>query len=267
MQDISATSALVLIMAGQDSYQSHAAKHFFSQLNLAEGEELYQKCQKICDHYDNVIKNRKHGIAHLIHHCFKQQDDWQVIISGAGFDPLGLDIVTTYPQAQVFELDIDNMLTKSTMLKKLYGESNLHCIETNLIQADICQPLSAHGWQIAKPTLLIMEGISYYLSVDDTCNLLQSIQPQKVIFEFLKPYHHIAADKTMIPQQIYGMIIDHCQLSGITQYDYEQISTLFNFKITTQYSMQQLEQMRTGHNQFFPSPESGWIEVSLLTQS
>jgi hypothetical protein len=113
--------------------------------------------------------------------------------------------------------------------------------------------------------LLIFEGISYYLPTESIQKLVQVINPTWTIFEFLKQNEEIATDRVNIPKQIFGLISSLCELSYIGQYNYSQLEKLFNnMSIRDKYSMKRLEEMRTGSNRFFPTEDSGWIEVCLL---
>lgn len=59
MLKLSSTSALVLLWAQQECYQSKKAKYYLSQLDLEDGKILYERCKEICLYYNEVIKNRK----------------------------------------------------------------------------------------------------------------------------------------------------------------------------------------------------------------
>jgi phage baseplate assembly protein W len=91
------------------------------------------------------------------------------------------------------------------------------------------------------------------------------IQPEWIVFEFLKQERDISADRRDIPQKVFDIISDQCGSPHIGRYDYSKIEKLFDMPVTSKYSMNRLEEMRTGANRFFPTQESGWIEVCLLT--
>ncbi len=123
-----------------------------------------------------------------------------------------------YPHVNVFELDKENMDIKSRLATKLANESkgNIAFIEVNLLNIfDVYRSLSAHGWDPRRPTLLIFEGISYYLPTESIQKLVQVINPTWTIFEFLKQNEEIATDRVNIPKQIFGLISSLCELSYI----------------------------------------------------
>ena len=269
MSRLSSTSSLVLLWAGQECYKSKKAKAFLDQLELEEGKSLYEQCEKVCPYYDEVIKNRKFGIFNLIKKSiFTENKMLQIVIAAAGLDALGIEVIEHYPNTMVYELDSKNMEFKS----KLYGsietklKPNIVFIEADLLNASsVYKGLSAHGWDVMKPTLLIIEGISYYLPTESIQKLFQTIKPNCTIFEFLKEDKEIVADKLKIAKKVFDLISGQCELSDITQYKYSKLEKLFNnMIIVDRHSMKRLEKMRTGSNRFFLTEDSGWIEVCLL---
>ncbi len=269
MLKLSSTSALVLLWAQQECYQSKKAKYYLSQLDLEDGKILYERCKEICPYYNEVIKNRKFGVFNLIKKYLTEKTrGQQLVIAGGGLDAFGIEVMELYPHVNVFELDKENMDIKSRLATKLANKSkgNIAFIEANLLNIfDVYRSLSAHGWDPRRPTLLIFEGISYYLPTESIQKLVQVINPTWTIFEFLKQNEEIATDRVNIPKQIFGLISSLCELSYIGQYNYSQLEKLFNnMSIRDKYSMKRLEEMRTGSNRFFPTEASGWIEVCLL---
>ncbi len=269
MTKLSATSALVLLWGDHKSYKSECAKDYLSQLDLSEGRSLYEQCENICPYYAEVIKNRKYGVLHLVKQVIDNENKlFQVIIAGAGLDALGIEIAGNYPNTNLFELDCDNMNLKS----KLHGNikaktrSNIVFIEADLLNTpSVHKLLIAAGWSSLKPTLLIMEGVSYYLSEKSIANLVEKIKPNWTIFEFLKQDSTVADDKLSIANSIFGLISSDCNLTSIHKYDYSMIENFIdNMIITNKLNMKDLEQKRTGHNKFFPKEASGWIDICLL---
>ena len=109
MSKLSSTSALVLLWAGQECYKSKKAMEFLNQLDLEEGRDLYEKCEEICPYYDEVIKNRKDGVFNLIKKSFSNENNnFQLVIAGAGLDALGIEVTEHYANTKVFELDNEN---------------------------------------------------------------------------------------------------------------------------------------------------------------
>ena len=268
MSDLSSTSALVLLWAQQECYRSEKAKDYLKLLDLKAGNALYKQCEAVCCYYDEVIKNRKFGVLNLIRKCFTEEIDiQQILIAGAGLDALGIEAISYYPHVKVFELDIKNMDIKSNLFSELgdASESNIIFINVNLLNtSEVYGRLSDHGWDPAKSTLLILEGISYYLPSQSIQKLVEVTKPRWTVFEFLKQSKEIDVERAKIAEEIFGLISNCCDCSDIVRYNYAEVESLFNLPITASYSMKQLEKMRMGSNRFFPTEQSGWIEVCLL---
>lgn len=202
---LSSTSALVLLWARQECYRSARARDYLGQLNLDEGRDLYERCRDICPYYDEVIKNRKFGVAHLVRQCLADNTgNPQVVVAGAGFDALGIEVMELYPHVKVFELDRENMHAKShlvTTSSRNASQGDIAFIEVSLLDASAVQrSLSAHGWDPTKPTLLVLEGISYYLPTEAIQKLVHVIDPDWTILEFLKHDENVAAERVHIPR-------------------------------------------------------------------
>ncbi|MEE9912845.1 MAG: class I SAM-dependent methyltransferase [Deltaproteobacteria bacterium] len=268
MTKLSSTSALVLLWAGKECYQSERAQNYLSRLELEEGRELYGQCRDIWPHYDEVIKNRKFGVFRLIEACCSDEvAGRQMVIVGAGLDALGIEVAERYPRVTVFELDQENMGLKSGLLAHPGGvsESKIHCIEADLLNSEsVERGLTAAGWDVKKPTGLVLEGISYYLTTESIQSLVRLVKPQWAIFEFLKPDEDIASGRADIPRKVFGTIARQCRLPQIRRYHHSDVEEILNMAVVDRYSMMRLERMRTGSNRYFPTEASGWIEVCLL---
>lgn len=269
---LSSTSALVLLWAGQDFCESSRAKQYMSQLDLDEGAVLYQQCENVWPHYAEVIKNRKHGILSLIEKCCSEKNvgGYQLIIVGAGLDPLGIEVTQRYPDVSVYELDKENMSLKSGLLTDPGDTCGaiIHFVEIDLLDSASLMPrLIDCGWDAAKPTGMVMEGISYYLPGESVRALAQILNPNWTIFEFLKHDPDIAAERREIPRMIFDTIADQCSLPHIRRYVYSEVEALLSMSAVDRFSMKRLEKMRTGMNRFFPTEDSGWIEVCLLRRN
>lgn len=268
MLKLSSTSALVLLWVRQECYSSENAKKYLSLLDLSAGNDLYEQCQQICPYYDEVIKNRKFGVFDLIKKSLSGGIGIrQLVIAGAGLDALGIEVACCYPHTRIFELDLDNMDIKSGLLSEIGGvsKSSIACINADLSNAsDTLARLMEHGWDPNLSTLLVLEGISYYLAPNTIRKLVEIINPDRVIFEFLRPAEKVIPERARIAAEIFGLIARLCGCPDIFRYDHAEIGSLFGLSVLTRYRMEQLESMRIGLSRYFPSEESGWIEVCLL---
>ena len=265
---LSSTSSLVLLWAQEQCAHTEKSKSFLCGLDLSEGAKLYQQCSEKFP-YAEVILNRKYGIRHLIGTEMSEPGGpWQVVIAGAGFDPLGIDLAEENPGLRIYEVDRERMGEKAERVAALGGApaKQISFIEADLMDsAAVKQGLLGQGWRPDKPTILTMEGISYYLSPDRLQALVRVLTPDAVVLEYLKPSKEIDPDRQEIPKRVFRLIEETCGLSHIYPMTRSEAVVLFpGMRMTRGYGMKELEQMRTGANPFFRSEGSGWIEVILL---
>lgn len=268
MTKLSSTSALVLLWTGQEPYKSKLAKDYFNALDLTPGLTLFKTCNEICPYYNEVILNRKFGVFKLISECLNNNKNInQVIIAGSGLDPLGIEITEFYPRLKVFELDTENMDVKSGIFTKLSDTSGekIPFITVDLLNSsEVYERLKLHDWNPYEHTLLILEGISYYLPIESLQNLFKVIEPDRTVFEYLKQKEEIYAEQNDIAEKVFGIISEECGGPNIIRYSSSNIKDQFGSPVLTRYNMKELEMLRNGSNKYFPDEKSGWIEVCLL---
>lgn len=266
MHKISETSAAVLLWVSEDIYQSTAAKNYLAKLDLSEGVEINKACTAIWPHYSEVILNRKWGILQLCHAILTQdkpQDKQikQIIIAGAGLDAMGIELAARFPACRIFEIDWENMDIKHTLAEK----SDCIFVNADLQDATSCkQALENADWSPALPSLLLLEGISYYIADTALANLCKTLGPQIVIAEYMKPAHAMTEQAYQISHGVFATIQNYCQLGEIRTYEAEEIGALIGLKMADLWSMQRLEAERTGQNRHFPTSKAGWIEIGLF---
>ena len=95
-------------------------------------------------------------------------------------------------------------------------------------------------------------------------DFIKVINPAQVVFEFLKVKGEINSENNKIAEQVFKFISDSCGFPEIVRYSHSQFEELFNLTVLKRYGMKKLERMRRGTNKYFPTEESGWIEVCLL---
>ncbi len=264
---LSSTSALVLLWAGREHLETARAREYLDGLDLGEGLALFRACNAICPYYAEVIRNRKHGVREFIEGCIAEAgaSGTQVVIAGAGLDPLGIDLVETHPGVRVFELDRDNMERKAALHAAVGGGSNPAFVTADLASAPGARDaLRAAGWDPARPTVLVLEGISYYLEPAELRDLVAALSPVRVVVEYLKPEGAIAADRARIPAEVFAAIAGECDLPAIRRHDSEGLARLLDMRVRERRGMTALERARTGESRHFPADESGWIEMCLL---
>ncbi len=281
---LSSTSALVLLWSGQEHLRGRAARAYFDRLDLEEGRTLRDRCEAVCPYYAEVIRNRKHGVLNFIGQALVGAGDEpaQVVIAGAGLDPLGLELAERHPEIAVFEIDRENMDVKHRLFTEVDASRNPQAPQVRpvaLVTADLADAaavrrgLAAAGWRPGRFTVMLLEGVSYYLAPEVLQALVAGVAPDAFVVEYLKPAASIASDRAVIPEQVFGLIAQVCALPEIRRHDATTLRVLLDdggddgLVVVARQGMTTLERQRTGANRFFATEDSGWIEVALMVRS
>jgi hypothetical protein len=263
--ELGATSALVLLWSGPELYASREAQEYWRKLDLSEGEEIHKRCNNVWGNYGEVIKNRKWKILQTSKQILAGEDITQVVIVAAGFSPMGIELASLFPQSCVFEVDKSNMEAKSRLCASV---RNLSCLSADITDREQCRnTLLAHGWNPTRPTLLIFEGISYYITAAQAADVwgLFSSSGSLCLFEYLVPQEQIAAHRRSIPDEIFETILNYCGIgTPITRWSRELLGQKRGVRVLQCHTLSDIERERTGQASTFSRSEDGWIEVALL---
>lgn len=272
--NLESTSALVLLWAGGDIHRNFLPSEFRKFLSLESGKELHFKCNQIWPNYSEVIKNRKRCVLDLVQMEIRNDKLVQVIILGAGMDTLSLEILSQNRDVKIFEIDY-SMERKKTIIEKIDFTifNSLSLISSNLKNSkDLLKSLKKSGWNPKNSTLVVLEGISYYLSQTEMEKILKIFQSKNkknhIILEYLLTEDLVSKRMGLIPKKIFDLIANDTGLSFITRYNQDKIKKMIkilNGSIVKRFTMKEMELKRTGNNVFFKRTKSGWIEVSYIS--
>lgn len=271
---LSATSSLVASWAEPPATADSLAGRYYRQLDFSAGQALRLECDAVWPHYEEVIRNRKYVIRQMTDAVLSGGMVKQVVIAGAGWSTLGLELIERYPDVRVYELDRENMLEKRMQLAMLHDERTAHvaCIEADLAEiGGVSKALITHGWRIEKPTLLILEGISYYLTRRQLADLADLARfagkDSRLIVEYLLHADEIESGRQPIAEQVFRVIAENCGLPKITRLCAADLPVLLGGEVQARQTMYEIEADRTGQGAFFPTPDSGWIEIARMSLS
>ena len=252
-------------------HTSVIAKRFLNQLNLDSGKNLFVKCKKFWPHYGEVVKNRKSCILDLVKNAITEKKIEQVIIFGAGYDALSLEISSWSKNCGIFEIDIANMDTKKNLIDSLdlSLSNSIRCITLDMFKLDrIVSTLIKHGWNKDIPSIVIFEGISYYLSRDILWKIIEKFNTathyNRILLEYLVPNKKISKQRIPIAEYPFHLIAIESDLINITKYNLEEIMAHLNKHdgILLQHcDMKKMEKNRTLQNIIFKTKQDGWIEI------
>lgn len=261
------TTAIVMKWATK-LYDNGIVLEFINQLDLSSGEDLFARCNSICTWYDEVILNRKYFVKQLIEQELATTENCQLVFLAAGKSPLAIEIlIKNYSNIHsIFEIDISGMDEK----KKLYDKvcpsfsNKLKCITAEITSTDVANMLNKLdiGYQDDLITIILLEGISYYISRQELKNIIASFQSEKkknmIIIEYLLPCERVNENRRYIPKGIFATIKEFAGLDEINCYTEEQLKEYLETGYLN-YSMTDMEFTRTGTNTYFKKSNDGWM--------
>ncbi|MBX7045581.1 MAG: class I SAM-dependent methyltransferase [Ignavibacteria bacterium] len=275
MIHISGTSALVLLWGGKEAYKSNLAQKYLAKLDLSAGKELFEECNKFWQPYFEIIRNRKFGVFNFLQSILDSEPECQVIILAAGVAPLSFDIIEKFPNAKVFDVDIENMLLKKSLYEEIHPEAvpgSINFIESDITNKEIFEKnLTKHGWDKSKTSIVVAEGISYYLTEEELWTAFSLFQSENksnyIILESRLPYEKVAEERREIQEKVWDYLQRSLGLKHVTRYHNEKVkewSDKINAEIIEKHTMKDIENLRHGKNEIFPHHDFGWIEIRKL---
>jgi hypothetical protein len=209
------TAALVMQWALK-LYDEEAILRFVNQLDLSSGEALLDQCHCVCNWYDEVILNRKSFIRYLLgQELCAAKEECQLVFLAAGKSPLSIDILLRDSSKvyRIFEVDVSGMEAKRRIcLEAFPGLSDkLRCVTADIASPDILGILGRpeNEYRHDLPTIILLEGISYYLRKQELENIIASFQSEKkaiFIIEYLVPYQCVNEARRPIPKGVFKII-------------------------------------------------------------
>ena len=272
--ELSDTSAFVTILAGRGIHTSPQSQKYLDMLDLSAGEELIRRCSRVWPHLDQLVKNRKWCIMEYVMGCLSEGMG-QVVILGSGMDPLSLEIASRAPNATVYEMDVDNMDAKRRLLDAAAPDvaGNIRCVTADLgLPEDAAAEAVAAGWRPEAPSVLVMEGISYYLGEGALLDLMRRFaagSEGRAVLEYIVPPGLIEPERADIPGLVFGAISnylsDPLEVSWMDPDRVRELVSEAGGSIVRRHTMHSMELERTGVNRHFPTERSGWVEVCLIS--
>jgi O-methyltransferase involved in polyketide biosynthesis len=272
--DLEPTAALVMIWA-RDLYRTGSAARFYSCLDLTAGEHMRQECETVCPWYGEVILNRKWLIRHLAAGFVAEAPGpCQVVIPAAGRSPLALELLDAWNDgiASVIELDITGMEEKQRLYERAAPAhaGKIRCIPVDLSDRPAtAEAIAGAGYNPDIPTVVIVEGISYYLPTAVLSGIVSLFasrnRKNRAVVEYMLPCRLINEGQRKIPRGIWRIINRDCNLERTIAYspdEMEQVLARAGCDHVVQHSMHEIELARTGANRYFPADPDGWIRIA-----
>lgn len=240
-----------------------------SMLDLSSGQDLLRDCTRVWPHLSELVLNRKSAILQEVKSSI-QSGISQVIIFGSGMDALSLEITSVNDMVQVYEVDAHQMEYKQQLVNEIVQDiGHITCVTVDLNQpSEVISRIVDAGWDKNKQTILVFEGISYYLKPGVLWEIVRRFSSHAVnhvIVECIVPKNMIDKERAHIPDNVFGIIQNTLPENlNINRFGYDTIvqhvKTIGGSE-TRRHTMSSIEERRTGANRFFPTVSSGWVEI------
>ena len=267
---LSDTSAFVTLLAGRDVHTSPASLRYLDMLDLSHGEDLLRRCYMVWPHLDQLVKNRKRCVLEETLECISAGAR-QVVILGSGIDALSLEIVSRVKDVAVYELDTANLDAKRSLLEEAAPEDSgrVACVTVDLGRAaEAVDKTVAAGWRRDIPSVLVLEGISYYLKEPAMWDIIRRFgtgAENDVLLEYIVPAACIATERAHIPDAVFDIIREYMsaplEISKMDPARLRETVAGTGGRVLRRHTMHSMEKSRTGTNRHFPTESSGWVEV------
>lgn len=265
---ISATSALVLNWTDHTLWETPEALSYTNQLDLSEGARLFGLFSEEENfmHLQSVsgrkffMKKRVLGFLEVQNEIHKKG---QVIVLAAGLAPLSVEIGSLFSSCRIFDVDKYLMDDKKILVNS--RPPNIEFIDCDILNLNMLkEKLVSHKFDKEIPTIAVLEGIVYYLPVEDLMKIMRFLKQYDIAFVCdicLKP--ELVNEKTrLFLTEVFRKIKEEINLEFINFYSTEEITGMLKaagYQKVSITNMQQIQEERTGEAFPFTEENSCWV--------
>ena len=267
-ESISATSALVLLM-GREYYAGGYAKKFLDSVNLDSGLAMKKLSDKVWSNYGEIVKNRKDSVYRTITGSCDKID--QVVILASGYDAQALNVAEKNKGISIFEVDMHNMDEKSAKYDSMdMGEirKRVSAVTCDITSGSLFAKLENAGWNSQKPTIIVAEGISYYLRYEWFWDLVSQFSSEnshnRMVVDYMVPMYKMDSENSARMSGVFKIICDSVNLDFLTVYEYEKMHKRIlglGGRPVSHETLHMMELARTGKSTYFDQSSRGGIET------
>ena len=274
LHKVPATSCLVLLLADESTYAGKTARGVFSAVDLSAGQPMVDLLGDGVDRAMEEVRNRKYAVSRFCREYLSEKPDAQVIVLGSGLDPLSIDIAECYPDATVIDVDMANLDIKQKINDSLGGPELRFCVANLADVPSLVSALQAAGWDPQLPTLLVAEGISYYIPKPVFLQTLKALRTAggALVLEYSMPEEEITDEEALqISSDFYGKLWQLLempfQLQRYGTKDAASVARELGGELVQTLTSHEMELGRTGKSEHAPNPTDGVIRVSFIRMS
>ena len=265
---LSPTSALVLRWTKGLCYTTFHSKKYLELLDYSASDDLFNKLNKVWKHYGEVVINRKYSIWELIKSGLKENEISQVVILAAGLAPLSLELKINYPELKIFDIDYDLMEIKDQLYNEILPDNNVNFIKCDISKTELLfSKLVDFGWDSEKQSIIIYEGISYYLPKETSKEIFNKLtsncNDSLIVADIMPPSEQISEKTRQYPEKLFRIVCDNCNVNNETRFTHSDIFN-FGYDIIKLLNLHTAELKRKGKNEFFHETKDSFRDIVML---
>ncbi|MBC9912011.1 class I SAM-dependent methyltransferase [Chitinophaga varians] len=266
------TSRLVLELAVK-VYDSPLELAYIDAIDFTETSRFFRDFSRSYPPAAETFYYRKWAVREAIRHRMEQFPVQQVLLLGAGLDPLSLYLLEHYPGRISRILEVDNGYIEEK--KKIYEEILhitgplyfLQCDLHNLKQLEVM--LKQHGYVAEEPAIIIFEGMLPYMSNEEWVQIMQLLmtpqQHHQCIFDFLLARSEIPDSYLVYYRNALNVLESYVNTtynSNTRQQIRELVARMGRLERIE--PLHEIEKKLMGENRLFHQPDHGILEMAIF---
>lgn len=262
------------ILCAEDIFDGNVAKAYFDNLDLSNGLSLYDEITAIYPLYPEIVLNRKYAVRTFAESLSDSlSDGCQVIVLGAGWSPVGLELLTRSRNVQkLMEVDRSCMEHKKSLYEYICPEiaHRISFIRKDVSTLDLYDEFLVEGYNKNLPLIVILEGISYNIPQESLERIIRFFSPVSsyrdpdvdvyFLLEYMVSDKKLPTESVLKRREIHHLINNSYDPTTYMYEDVESLFTVYGGEIFEHLTMKDIEEERTGSSHLFPDAADNWIE-------
>ena len=268
------TAAYVIGMAENYYKTNEITARYIESLDLSSGANL-TKLYKEAGIYElasELVCNRKFIIKSIIDGLLNScETQFQIVILASGMAPLSLEVLADNVEKIrcIYEADVSSFNKKESIYKTLHKDapSKIKFIQEDITSNRLLKKLETAGYNSGCRTILILEGITHYITQDRLIEILSQFKSVDkanfTVIEYGLSYETLNSKTLSFAKQAYKIVEEVCKIPTTYRFTVAELENKFKEaggKLTEHYPASKSEKIRLGKNIYFFEDNYGWLE-------
>lgn len=247
-----------------------------NNIDLANCDSLYTKCESVCNWYDDVVSGREYFSLKIIDEIlYGNNEDHLVVILGAYDSLLSLELLRkNYPHLDmIIEIDSKGMDKKKELYNTCFPElsDRIKCITADISYSAVRELIRSmiKEYYGGKHCIILMEGMLQNIPEKKFKDILFCMKSENrnntLIFDSLVPLSEVSNEYKDIELEIFNVLRQPGETDLLQRYTSERINEILaenGGQLLDNTDMYNLEKKRYGKNIHFGSSSDSWQRYS-----